>query len=477
MDGQRPRRGARTRRWRGFARTIVVGIVSTTLAVGTTLALASVDAGADAGARPNGNAVAQASVLRIAPGVGSLALATTTGTSLAHVANQLAEAQAQAVDLGLIGSALTAEKCDGSPGAFTPDQLPQPIVVDNRKGDATMTKDEAPIGQSALGGGRKEVSADATPASHAAVTNIVGAVGNTLTLSGGRSDATATVDPGKGREADATVSVDIDIAGVVQLHNAQWHAFHRTGDDPSQGGTFSVASTTVGGIPVPIDQLGPLQDAINQALALTGISIVLPTVRHITSPTDFVQVTPLEIKLDDTPVGKAALGPALNASRVQREQLINQLLQVSCQLAGGALIADIGLDIVSGTGFAIIDIGGATVSSGEVDYQNPFGDAPPLLGVPGVGALEEVATPPVAAAPRTVTAPAAGTTQHATPIAQSGPLQTICETLSPAKRPGCSKGMAVPLALFAIALTTGVAYLDWRHQRKALAVADEEPIG
>ena len=475
MDGQRPRWGARTRRWRGFARTIVVGIVSTTLAVGATIALASGDAGADAGGVANGNAVAQASVLRIAPGVGSLALATTTGTSLAHVANQLAEAQAQALDLGLIGSALTAEKCDGSPGALTPDQLPQPLVVDNRKGDATATKDEAPIGQSALGGGRKEVSADGTPASHADVTNIVGSVGNTVTLSGGRSDAIAKVDPGKGREADATVSVDIDIAGVVQLHNAQWHAFHRTGDDSSQGGTFSVASTTVGGIPVPIDQLGPLQDAINQALALTGITIALPTVQHITSPTDFVQVTPLEIKLDDTPLGKAALGPGLNASREQREQLINQLLQVSCQLAGGALIADIGLDIISGTGFAIIDIGGATVSSGEIDYQNPFGQILPYSPPTGVGAFEDVAAPVAGAAPRTGAAPAVAT-EHSSPIAQSGPLQSICETLSPAKRPGCSKGMGVPLALFAIALTSGVAYLDWRHQRKALALAEEESI-
>ena len=411
-------------------------------------------------------------MLRIAPGVGSLALATTTGTSLAHVANQLAEAQAQAIDLGLVGSSLTAQKCDGSPGVLTPSQLPQPLVTDNRKGDSSASADEAPIGQSALGGGRKEVSADSTPSSHADVTNIVSSVGSTVTISGGRSDAIASVDPGKGRLADATVSADIDIAGIVQLHNAQWHAFHRTGENPSQSGTFSVASTTAGGVPVPLDQLGPAQDAINQALAMTGITITLPTVQHVTSPTDFVQVTPLRIELDDTPVGKTALGPALNASRVQREQLISQIYTISCQLEGAGLVADIGLDIISGTGFAIIDIGGATAASGQIDYQNPFGDAPPPIAA-GVASLNELASPP-ALSPPAGAAPAVATpSRPSTPIAQTGPLESICETLSPAKRPGCSTGMGVPLALLAVLLTAGVGYLDWRHQRKVVAATAE----
>ena len=129
MDRQRTRRTAR--RLRAYARTVAVGIVSVSLAGGATFAFggAAATAGADETPFSNGNAVAQASVMRIAPGVGSLGLATTTGTSLAQVRNKLAEAKAQAVDLGLIGSSLTAEACDGSPGALRPDQLPQPVVV------------------------------------------------------------------------------------------------------------------------------------------------------------------------------------------------------------------------------------------------------------------------------------------------------------------------------------------------------------
>src|SRR4051794_8764977 len=68
MDRQRTRRGAR--RLRACTRTIAVGIVSLSMVGGATLALAgrAATAGADGTPFANGNAVAQASVLRIAPG-------------------------------------------------------------------------------------------------------------------------------------------------------------------------------------------------------------------------------------------------------------------------------------------------------------------------------------------------------------------------------------------------------------------------
>ncbi|MEY2571422.1 MAG: hypothetical protein QOE63_1772 [Acidimicrobiaceae bacterium] len=473
MDGQPSRGGARGSKLRGFGRTIAVGLISLALSAGAMLALASGAARADDTAFTNGTAVAQAGIVRIAPGVGSLGLATTTGTSLAHIANSLAEAQAQAADLGLIGTALTAQTCDGKPGALTPDQLPQPLTVDNRKGDASTSVDEAPIGSTTLGGGRKEVSADTVPSSHASVSGVATSIGSTVSISGGRSDARTTIDPGKSREADATASVDIDIAGLVQLHGAQWHAVHRTGADPAATGTFSVASTMVGGIPVPIEQLAPLQAAINQALVFTGITISLPQVQHITDPNDIMAVTPLRIELDDTPLGKTVLGPVLNATRVQREQILTQLYTAACQLEGAGLVADIGLDIISGTGFTIIDIGGVSASSAAVQYENPFGDQPAFIPPadatptgPATGAAPSVSTshgtPAVAGA-----AAKAGTT-----ISQTGPLEAICETIHPAKRPACSAGMGVPIALLAVLLTAGFAVLDWRHQHNLVAADD-----
>jgi len=302
-----------------------------------------------------------------------------------------------------------------------------------------------------------------------------------FTLSGGRSDAVTKIDPGKARIADATASADINIAGIVDLNNAQWRATHRTGENPSQTGSFSVDSTTAGGVPVPVDQTQPLEDAINQALTTTGITVSLPKVQHITSPNDFVQVTPLEIRLQDSPAGKTALGPGLNATREQREQVLNQLYSMYCQAEGAGLVADIGLDIASGTGFLVIDIGGVSATSKAVEYQNPFGVIAPFTPPPEV---EVQATPAVAPHPVVVPAtpgstrvipPSTSSVAAAPPsqIVHTGPIEKVCQTLSPAKRPACSTGKGGALILLAIGLTGGFAYLDWRHQRRLVA-ADPE---
>jgi hypothetical protein len=388
------------------------------------------------------------------------------------------------MDFGLIGSSLTAPACDGSPGAVTQDQLPKPLVVDNRKGTASASQDEAPLGQGSdsLGGGRKQASADATPMSHASVTDVSSSLASVVNISGGRSDAETRIDPGKARIADATASADLTIAGLVEIHNAQWHAVHRTGENPEQTGTFSVAATTVGGVPLPVDQIQPLQDAINQGLTETGITVALPRVVHITSPNDVVQVTPLEIRIQDSPAGKTVLGPGLNATREQREQLLTQLYSMYCQAEGAGLVADIGLDIVSGTGFAIIDIGGVSVTSKAVEYENPFGTIAPftppaddtVLTASNVAPITGTAAIPAIPTSRvlpSVTTPAVETA--ATPIAKTGPLEKICETLSPAKRPACSTGAGIPLILLAVGLTGGFAFLDWRHQHKLLTAAAE----
>src|SRR4051812_18874105 len=103
----------------GGAASILLLVTATTSAAGRARAAESTFS--------NGRATAQAQVMRVAPGIGSLQLATTMGVAVAQVSNSLAQSQAQAVDLGLVGTALTAEECDGSPGAVTPDQLPKSV--------------------------------------------------------------------------------------------------------------------------------------------------------------------------------------------------------------------------------------------------------------------------------------------------------------------------------------------------------------
>jgi hypothetical protein len=413
----------------------------------------------------NGTGIATAQIVRISPGVGGLGLSTTVGTSLSKVANKIAEAQAQAVDLGLVGSSLTAESCDGSPGALTPDQLPQPLVADNRKGDSSATEDEYPVAPQ-LGGGRKEVNAKTVPSSEATVTGVAATVDPLVKVANGRSDAMTRIVDKDAREAVGSASIDLDLGGgAVVLKNLEWLATHRTGAGESITGAFSIGDGTIGAVPAPVDQLGTLQSAVNSALAETGISISLPHVEHITKPNDVIKVTPLVISLRDTPAGKAALGPVLNASREQREQVFTQIASAYCQASGALLVGDIGLDIVSGTGFLNIELGGVSATTADLESFNPFGSNEPFGDITSVlPSLIPADTALPSLAPTGITAPpiSAG-------AASLGPIRNVCESLSKSKRVGCSRGAAVPVGIIGILLTATVGGLDWLRRRRGSA--------
>src|SRR3954447_26200126 len=265
-----------------FTRTLLVGVTSVALAVGA--ARTSATAAPAQSTFSNGKAKAVATVFGAAPGVGNLSLGMSGGVAVAELTNRLAQAQSKVLDLGLIGSSLTAEQCDGSPGAVRQDQMPQPVMVDNRAGDANAASDYAPLAGSALGGGRQEANATTGPESHASVTAVSSAFDPLVSLSGASSAASSRVVDGKAREAKAITTMDIDIAGVVHLGGLRWRALHRSGDGPEVTGTFEIAHGTAGSLPLPVDQLAPLQDAINTALAPSGVTVELPHVEHLTSP-------------------------------------------------------------------------------------------------------------------------------------------------------------------------------------------------
>ncbi len=244
----------------------------------------------------------------------------------------------------------------------------------------------------------------------------------------------------------------------------QWKAVHRTGADPEAAGSFSIADGTIGGIPAPVDQLGALQDAVNTALAQSGITVTLPKVEHLTKPNDVIRVTPLIVQLRDSPLGKAALGPGLNATREQREQLFNQIVSFYCQAAGLLLVGDIGVDIASGTGFLSVQVGGVTAATADIEHFNPFGSNDPIGDITNV-------LPSIIPAP-TIVPSLASTGVAAPPISQSvasiGPVRTVCESVSKSKRVGCSRGAALPVGIIGVILTASVGGLDWLRRRRAV---------
>lgn len=424
----------------------------------------------------NGAAKATAVVAKVAPGVGALELGVTSGVAVAEVTNSLAQSQSQALDLGLIGTTLTADGCrEATIGA---DDLPQPLRVDNRAGDVSESRDEVPVDGTVLGGGRLRAAATTGPASTSSATGVGFAVGPLLTFEGGRAIAETEAIPGKGRQAHATVETSIDIAGIVSLDGMEWDALHRTGAERVVQGSFSIGSAEIGGVPFPGDELEPLETAVNTVLEFSGVSIDFPEVERFAEPTDLVRVTPMRIVLRDSPAGGLLLGPGLNASRAQREQLFDDLTAAFCDAAGALLVGDITISVISGTGFLAMEFGGAEAISGEFVQGGAIGVPPvPPPAVPPTGGQVPIpgdpsAESPSPADPSVPTEQAAPDTVTATPAADLGPLEEVCESIHPFDWPSCSDGAAPLAGIIGLLGTAAMFGVDLRRQRTRVSGTD-----
>lgn len=415
----------------------------------------------------NGTAKAIATVGLVGPGVGNLALAMTTGTAVTQVTNSLAQATSQAADLGLIGSSLTAETCRGTQNV-EPEDLPQPLSVDNRDGDAQATAAEGGGDGGPALGHKAAAATDEPPAARARTTGVRMELPGIGEIGGGEAEASTRVLPGAGREAVATVRAAVRLAGAVELSGMRWRAHHRTGTDPLAEGAFTVEEAVVGGAPVPTGDTAALEDAVNAALEPLGLTVRFPTVERVTAPNDFVRVTPLLVELRDSPAGKAVLGPVLDATRDQRGQAFDDLVAVACDLASLLLVGDVAVSVVGGTGFLTLGIGGVEASSGDLAVGNPFGVAPPLAptAAPLAGGAPGVAPTPGAPVPGTPGAvPGAAPTPATRPARATGPVEEVCESLHP-NGTRCSEGAAVVVGLLGLLATVGVAGADVVRQRR-----------
>lgn len=448
------------RRRNGFGRTGIAA--GATLAVVAVLLFGPGSATAPAQTAQvvdDGRGLAGASVLSVAPATGALELAVTSGQSRAETSGGLAQSLARSFSLGLIGSSLTAEGCDGADPPIDAGQLPQALRIDNRSGGGQLTATELPVFAPVLGVGTEEVSADLTPSARASVTTGDAVISDLLTLAGGRSDASSTVLGASGREATASVTMDVEIAGLVRLSGLRWVARHRTGDTPSAEGSFTIGGLELAGtqipLELPLESLEPVRALVNAALAPLGLVIELPTVERITEPVDLVRVTPLRLLIADTPASPAVQA-ALDLSRDFRSSLFEALVAADCSLASALLVGDVVTGVASGTGALVLTLGGAEATSGDVVEEDLFGDLP---GLPGPSAI----TPGAPTVPILPGVPAPATAAGRTSI-DRGPSERSCSSTHP-NGPGCSVGAAAVAGVVGTAATTGLALLDFRRRR------------
>jgi hypothetical protein len=422
----------------------------------------------EAGAINNGTAKATAVVSKVGPGVGNLELAMTGGIAVTEVTNSVAQSTAQTLDMGLIGTSLTDESCRGSQ-TLTPDDLPQPTSVDNRDGDARAQRDESGTAGGPAALGRMDVhAADGPPEASASTTTQALQLDPVVQIGSGRASARTAVLPGEGRQAEAEVTSSLDLAGALSLEGMRWSAFHRTGREPLAEASFDVGRAAIGGLPFPTQDLAALEAAANQVLEPLGATIALPRVERFLEPNDLVRVTPMRIEVRDSPAGKTVFGPLLDATRDGRGQAFDALVEQVCDTASMLLVGDVVLSIVSGTGFLVIEVGGAEAMSSDFVIGDPFGaPVPPAVATP---MPPTPATAPTAAVATTTAPPTPGTaappTEQALPALQpTSAMDRVCESVHP-NGGTCRDGAAATVGLLAVLVTTGIAGADLLRQRR-----------
>lgn len=452
---------------RGFGRTALAAALTATVVGALLLRSGAAAAPPAPPVVDDGRGLAGATVLSVAPTTGALELAVTSGQVRAETAGGLSQSLARSFSLGLIGSALTAGGCDGGQPLVEDELLPAALRVDNRSGPASLESTEVPLLAPVLGVGTERVSADLTPAARAEMITGDAQLSPLLRIAGGRATAESVVLPGDGRRAAAGVSIDVDILGLVTITGMRWDASHRSGDTEASDAGFSIGGLSIGGVPVPVDlplsSLEPIGELINAALTPLGFTVELPRIERITEPVDLVRITPLHLRVADTPTS-AVLGPVLEATREFRSTLFEELVKADCSLASALLVGDIVAGVASGTGALVLSIGGAEASSGDVIEENPFGEVPPLPPAAGVANPPEIgAAPPPPGAPQAVGDPPASL--------RRGPGERSCESSHPNRAPGCSRGSVATAGLVGTIATLGVAAADLRRRRHAEAAA------
>src|SRR5205085_7726721 len=90
----------------------------------------------------SGTATAIATSYKLNPTAAGLSIGIGFGVSLSDYTNQVARAESRGIDLGIIGTTLAAEGCDGGAPTLPADQQPQALRADSRDPDAGTQKSQ-----------------------------------------------------------------------------------------------------------------------------------------------------------------------------------------------------------------------------------------------------------------------------------------------------------------------------------------------
>jgi hypothetical protein len=429
-----------------IARRPIAGL----LLVVTVLAIVLAPAGVDAADGPFvlGSGAASATVTKARLFYAGYSLQVPLGLSATTYENRQSRALGSAYDLS---AALALAKV----------KVPEvsPVSIDSNSGDAATTRD---LGAGPVLG-RVALSAKTVPAATSEVRLADLDLPGLLRVEGGHARSSSAIVDGTERRAQASVDVGTVslLDGVVVLEGLHWEAAQRSGSAERSDAGFTLGTLRVGGAPIASDlhDLGPVLDAINAALAPTGLALTAPNVVH--RDNGAIEVTALEVGILNSPLGAQALAPLIAGLRPVLAPVYEALTSIDTTLGLASLVADLGLGVADGSGGVALSIGGATAITDDTVFADPLSGLVPVAPSSPV-AVGGAAASTIGGLPAS---PGSGPATQILPTSADGPAR--CVLAASPRRHGSCRGSNVPGAIAVVAVVAaGVAAYDVRLRRR-----------
>jgi hypothetical protein len=405
---------------RHFRRTALVGVgVAATLTALATTAAGQTEAPTVGGGGFNkGTGSALADTVRFNPVAGGLSFGIALGESIAGHQNTAATAEARSANLGVIGTTLAGEGCDGGDPTLPAEDQPQALRIDSGEEGA----EEGKSGQDPkVPGIDRSVRATTDPYAEALTSGggrelVPGQIG----MGPSSSFASSGIIDGSTREAIGRAEISEITLGPVAINGLRWEAVHRSGSTEEQAGTFTIGGMTIAGTPVPVEDPTEAIAQANAALEPLGFQFRPPRVHtDSTASGTIVVVDPLSIRIIPSPARDGIVNPVLNGAQPAREELFAALIEQDCGNASYITVLDIVLNAFGAGGYFGIEFGGARASTAEINAFTGLGASGGTSAPTGGVLPSSGATGGSSGLPRTGTSTTGGSTT-ATPGSNAG---------------------------------------------------------
>ncbi|HSP02085.1 MAG TPA: hypothetical protein VLR27_01200 [Acidimicrobiales bacterium] len=450
-----------------FKRTLAMGAVWT-VAMGGLLATSPAASGQE-GVEPGlGNAYAQG--IKVDPRSGRLSFGITYGMALAGHQNNVAVAESRSADLGVIGTTLGGEGCDGGDPTLPKEDQPQPLVARSTEEGAGEEKVESENGV------EKRALASGEPLARSVA--VTAASGEDAVLKIGATKSTTEsgiIDGARVARAVTEVSGVSFAGGQVVLRGLRWEAAYQTAPTEATSGSFTIDGIEVAGEKLPIPEENPFEPLAeaNAVLEPLGFRITPPTVRN-ESGIQFVD--PMRIGIIPATARESVLGPVFNGIQPVRESVFDAIIEADCGNAAYITVLDLVLGSVSGAGSLGLELGGVTATSNEIAFTSflgSLGDAPSLpplsSGAGSSPSLSGSGSSPSLSGGSSAPAGAAATTPPTTvasaPADGGGGEQAAIADVEPLT--GSRGGALAGVGLGGLALLAALAAADRAQMRRA----------